>query len=81
MKKIVIIIVIILCVFITYILYHFNIIPNFYSNKYEYLNTYKSMVDKDGDLVDDQTDILLNAKEYISTKPKYKSKYYNSRLS
>lgn len=31
--------------------------------------------------VDDQTDILNSTREYIATKPKYKSKYYNSGYS
>ncbi len=30
----------------------------------------------DGDGIDDQTDILLSTKEYIKTRPQYKSKYY-----
>ena len=37
-----------------------------------------SDIDKDNDGIDDQTDILINAREYISTTPKYKSKYYSS---
>lgn len=37
--------------------------------------------DKDHDGIDDQTDILNNAKNYIKTKPKYKSKYYNTGYS
>jgi hypothetical protein len=37
-----------------------------------------SSVDKDGDGVDDQTDILEGALAYVSTKPKYKSKYYQT---
>lgn len=36
----------------------------------------KSDIDKDNDGIDDYTDILNGAKEFISTKPKYKSKYY-----
>ena len=32
----------------------------------------------DNDNVDDQTDILQNAKEYIKRRPKYKSKYYST---
>ena len=39
---------------------------------------YTSAVDKDNDGKDDQTDILLEAIAYINTKPKYKSKYYNT---
>lgn len=37
----------------------------------------KSPVDKDNDGIDDYTDIMLGAREYIYTKPKYKSKYYS----
>ena len=37
-----------------------------------------SSVDKDGDGIDDQTDILQGAREYIATKPVYKSKYYST---
>lgn len=40
--------------------------------------TYISSIDKDGDGIDDQTDILNGAKDYVAKKPKYKSKYYNS---
>ena len=36
----------------------------------------KNNKDKDG--IDDQTDILNNARDYIKTKPKYKSKYYTT---
>ncbi|MGE5628911.1 MAG: DUF1287 domain-containing protein [Solirubrobacterales bacterium] len=36
----------------------------------------KSNVDKDQDGVDDYSDILNGARDYISTHPKYKSKYY-----
>jgi uncharacterized protein YijF (DUF1287 family) len=42
------------------------------------IETYKSSIDKDRDGIDDQTDILENVKKYIATKPKYKSKYYNT---
>lgn len=42
------------------------------------IDTYKSSVDMDGDGIDDQTDILQSAREYIETEPKYKSKYYIS---
>lgn len=36
----------------------------------------KSDNDEDGDGIDDQTDILLGAKEYVATRPVYQSKYY-----
>ena len=60
-------------------LYKFNIIPHKkYTNQDFYIETYKSKIDKDNDGIDDQTDILNNVKKYISSKPKYKSKYYGS---
>ena len=36
-----------------------------------------SEIDKDGDGVEDYTDILNGAREFIDKKPKYKSKYYD----
>lgn len=60
-----------------YILYHFNIIPHkTYTNSDFNIEIYTSQTDMDKDKIDDQTDILKNAKAYIKTKPKYKSKYY-----
>ena len=49
-----------------------------YTNKDFNIMTYKSKIDKDNDGIDDQTDILNNARDYIKTKPKYKSKYYTT---
>ena len=40
------------------------------------IEQYHSSLDMDNDGVDDQMDILQSAKEYVDTKPKYKSKYY-----
>jgi hypothetical protein len=37
-----------------------------------------SSVDRDADGVDDQVDILEGALSYVATKPKYKSKYYQT---
>ena len=37
-----------------------------------------STVDADGDGVDDQTDVLDNALAYVDTRPKYKSRYYQT---
>lgn len=60
-----------------YLLYILNIIPHRkYSNEDFGIVTYISVMDKDGDGVDDQTDILQNVRTYIATKPEYKSKYY-----
>lgn len=47
-----------------------------YDNSYFGIETYKSSVDKDNDGTDDATDILNNVRDYITTKPKYESKYY-----
>ena len=72
--------VLIITVFV--LLYVFNIIPHKkYYNKDFNITTYKSSIDKDNDGIDDQTDILSGAKEYIKTKPKYKSKYYSTGYS
>lgn len=38
----------------------------------------QSTADADGDGVDDQTDILNGALAYVSTRPKYKSRYYET---
>ncbi len=63
----------------TYILYLINIIPHRkYDNEHFSIKTYISDVDKDNDSIDDQTDILKSVREYIATKPKYKSKYYGT---
>ena len=62
-----------------YILYRWNYIPHKkYSNMDFGIETYRSATDKDGDGIDDQTDILNNVRDYIATEPKYKSKYYTS---
>lgn len=72
-------IMIIILIIIWYILYSFNYIPHKkYTNEDFNIKTYISEVDKDGDGIDDQTDILNNVKKYIATNPKYKSKYYGS---
>lgn len=64
---------------VIYILYIFNYLPHKkYSNEDFNIEMYISQVDKDNDGIDDQTDILNNVREYIETKPIYKSKYYAS---
>ena len=82
-KKIIVFTFIILLTFIIiYLLYKFNYIPHKkYSNEYFNIKTYTSLIDKDNDGIDDQTDILNNVYEYIKTNPKYKSKYYASGYS
>ena len=38
---------------------------------------FHSETDQDKDGIDDQTDILKGALDYVATKPKYQSQYYN----
>jgi uncharacterized protein YijF (DUF1287 family) len=73
---------VIICFFIIVIISLIILVkPYLYSQK-EYsasdfnITELKSTIDKDGDGIDDYTDIMLGAREYISTQPKYKSKYY-----
>ncbi len=62
-----------------YFLYKFNYLPHKkYTNKDFGIEPYISLIDKDKDGIDDQTDILNNVRKYIETKPKYKSKYYTT---
>ena len=69
--------VILLLLIALYLLYKFNYIPHKkYTNDFFNIKTYVSDIDKDNDGIDDQTDILINARNYIASKPKYKSKYY-----
>jgi len=80
-KKIVIVSVfVIICLsLLGYLLYYFNFIPHRkYTNEDFNIKTYVSNIDKDNDGIDDQTDILINTRKYIITKPKYKSKYYGT---
>ena len=81
MKKKILIIVtnflIVLIIVVLYVLYRFNYIPHKkYTNEDFNIKTYISKTDKDNDGIDDQTDILNHARDYIKTNPKYKSKYY-----
>ena len=70
------------CIFLCFIivcslLYKKNILPHpkFPSSKFN-IEPYISLYDLDNDGLDDQSDILKSAKDYVATKPKYKSKYY-----
>lgn len=79
LKIILILILLIIIALIIYVLYLFNYIPHKkYDNSDFDIQQYVSNIDMDGDGIDDQTDILNSVKEYISTKPKYKSKYYET---
>lgn len=60
-----------------YVLYELNVIPHRkYDNSYFGIDNYISSTDFDKDGIDDQRDILSGVREYINTKPKYKSRYY-----
>ncbi|MDO4810769.1 MAG: DUF1287 domain-containing protein [Eubacteriales bacterium] len=48
----------------------------YYTAKELGITELQSPIDADGDGVDDWTDMMLGAREYIHTKPHYKSKYY-----
>lgn len=75
-------IIIIFIIIMMILLYMLNIIPHKqYSNKDFGIEQYISFIDKDNDGIDDQTDILNSAKEYVATKPKYQSKYYATGYS
>lgn len=75
----IILILLIVIIIVVLILYRYNYIPHKkYTNDYFNIEQYKSKIDKDKDGIDDQTDILNNTREYIKTKPKYKSKYYET---
>ena len=75
----IILILLIVIIIVVLILYRYNYIPHKkYTNEHFNIEQYKSKIDKDKDGIDDQTDILNNTREYIKTKPKYKSKYYET---
>lgn len=78
--KIILFIILIVLLFISiYFLYYYHLIPHkVYSNVDFNIKPYKSRIDYDQDGIDNQTDILNNAREYVKTKPKYKSKYYST---
>lgn len=79
-KKLIIICVLVLFIVpIMYFLYVYNVLPHkAYDSSNFNIEVYKSSIDKDEDGIDDQTDILNSVREYISKKPKYKSKYYGT---
>ena len=63
---------------VIFLLYRYNYIPHRkYDTEFFGIEPYVSQNDKDGDLTDDQTDILQSARLYITQKPRYKSEYYD----
>lgn len=81
MKKKYIIVILVGIFLIAFILislgYYLGIIPKkkYYNSDFD-IPPYISSTDQDEDGIDDQTDILENAKKYVNTEPKYKSQYY-----
>ena len=75
-KLAILILIIVISLFTIYMINYVN--HKVYSNDDFNIETYKSLVDKDNDGIDDQTDIYQSVLNYIATKPKYKSKYYSS---
>jgi uncharacterized protein YijF (DUF1287 family) len=60
-----------------YAMVYFNLYPQKYYSASDFgIETVKSNIDKDNDGIDDYTDILLSAREYLLTKPKYKCLFY-----
>lgn len=75
--KVIAIVVTLFVIFSVVILKVFSIIPTKeYSSDTLGIKTIKSSTDKDKDGIDDYTDIMLGAREYVQSKPKYKSGYY-----
>lgn len=66
-------------VVVAYFAYRYNFIFHLkFTDKRFGIERIKSSTDADNDGVEDYEDILLSAKEYIATKPKYKSNYYEN---
>lgn len=77
-KKIVLIAAAVLVIAAVVLTVHFTSPQKKYGDADFQIETYHSGVDRDGDGVDDQADILRGAKDYIATKPVYRSEYYAS---
>lgn len=76
MKKKIFIILLVVVILLTLFILLIISSRKIYTNSDFNIDNYISNVDMDNDGIDDQSDILMNAKKYINTKPKYKSKYY-----
>ena len=62
-----------------FIAYRYNYIPHRKFSDSDFCITRKvSLQDVDSDGIEDYEDILKSARDYLATKPKYKSKYYAS---
>lgn len=80
MKRKILIIIISIFVVILYVVTKYYLYPKYkksYSAKDFGIEVIKSQNDTNNNGIDDYTDILNGAKDFISKKPKYKSKYYD----
>lgn len=60
-----------------YLLNYYNLIPKrSYRAKDFGIETLRSDFDQDNDEIDDYTDIMLGAREYVKTKPEYDGSYH-----
>lgn len=76
-KILIVIPIILILLVVLYQLNYWNLIPKkSYTAEYFNITTIKSNTDYNNNSIDDYTDILNGARNYIETKPKYKSAYY-----
>jgi uncharacterized protein YijF (DUF1287 family) len=70
---------VLLCILICILFRYQNTSPKRLPDRYGItIQQTHSSSDKDRDGIDDQTDILQGALKYVASKPKYKSKYYQT---
>lgn len=82
-RIIIIILIVALCIAVAAAVYFLSRYQHTSSDRPEdkYIGSieqFHSSVDKDGDGIDDQADILEGALAYVGTHPRYKSRYYNT---
>lgn len=80
MKKYIVVIVILSLALISYKAYDYFFSKKYFNVDFD-IENYVSDTDYDLDGIDDQSDILLSVKEYLSTSPIYKSVYYETGYS
>ena len=62
-----------------YFAYRYNYLFHFkFTDEHFGIERKRSSIDADNDGIEDYEDVLLSAKEYIATNPKYKSEYYEN---
>lgn len=77
MKKKILFSILFILIVISIILFLLYIKNRNYQDSFN-IPRYVSSVDMDNDGIDDETDILEGAKEYLNTNPIYKSEYYDT---